>query len=244
MAAEIAEQPDALHGCSTTARRDRAIAAPTSTRDHRASRCSPRAARAITPRSTRKYLAEIQLGLAGRPGVAVDDDRLRRASRPAPTCCSSRSASPADRPTSSTRLAPARECGALTVAVTNNPSSPLADAAELGRRRARRRRARRRGDEDLHRRAARAAPAAGRRRGDGRRPGSCRSHPRDRCRRRRGRAVPLRRAADHHRARLLVPDRARSRAEADRDQLRVGAGVLRRRPAARPTGDDRRRRSR
>ena len=69
----------------------------------------------------------------------------------------------------------ARDCGALTVAVTNNAASDLARAADRARRRARRTGARGRRDQVLHRPAARAAPAArpGRRRHAAPRPPGC-----------------------------------------------------------------------
>ena len=56
----------------------------------------------------------------------------------------------------------AREQGALTLAVTNAPGSPLAETAELHDRRRRRARAGGRRDQDLHRRAARPAACSSR----------------------------------------------------------------------------------
>ena len=47
-------------------------------------------------------------------------------------------------------------------------------------------------------------------------------------------------AGGHHRARLRLPDRPRGGAEADGDLVPRRAGLLRRRPAARPAGDGRR----
>ncbi len=140
----------------------------------------------------------------------------------------------------------AREQGAHTLAVTNAPGSPLADAAEL--------------HLDIAAGAERAVAATktytaelltllllveGTRTGDGTLPsdelealaqlpelasdGAGRS---DRCRDRR--QVPVRRAAGHHRAGVRVPDRSRGRIEADGNLVRGRAGVLRRRPATRP----------
>ena len=73
----------------------------------------------------------------------------------------------------------ARDCGALTVAVTNNAASDLARAADRARRRAGRPGAGRRRHQVLHRAAARAAPAArpGRRRARRARPPGCPTSP-------------------------------------------------------------------
>ena len=139
----------------------------------------------------------------------------------------------------------ARDCGALTVAVTNNAASDLARAADRARRRARRPGAGGRRHQVLHRAAARAAPAArpGRRRPRrrGRRAARPRRRPAGTPRgdRRPRVPLPLRPADGDDRARLLVPDRPRGRAEAHGDRLPLGAGVLRGRPAPRAARDDR-----
>ena len=106
------------------------------------------------------YLTEIRLGIPVGAGLAQHADAVRR---PAGPVRSARDRGQPDR-----RLArPHRgadgrpRAGALTLAVTNNPDSPLCKVAEL---RHRRRRGSRTGggrDQDLHRRAAGAA-AAGR----------------------------------------------------------------------------------
>ena len=174
---------------------------------------------------------------------------------PAPTCptpWSSGSSQSGGSPDLAEVLRVARESGALTLAVTNDPDSPLAQAAELSHRRRRRARAGGRRHQDLHRRAARAADArrgrprrrrrAARRRARPRWP-RCPSWPRatlaDADRGRAGRALPVRRPAGHHRPGLRLPDRPGGRAEADGDLVPAGAGVLRRRPAARPARHDR-----
>ena len=139
----------------------------------------------------------------------------------------------------------AREQGALTVAVTNQAGSPLAEAAELhldvlaGPERAV---AATKsytaqllalyllcdhvvgGDGCGRGGPARAGPAGAR---AGFRGG------------RAGPALPFRQPPGQHGPRLLLPDRPGGRAQADGDLVPVGAGLLRRRPAARPAGHDR-----
>ena len=146
----------------------------------------------------------------------------------------------------------AREHGALTLAVTNDPDSPLAEAAEL--------------HLDVaagHERAVAATKTytaellallllvEGVRAG-GALPGDERSALADAAgARRRLLADPtpadiagryrFAGRAGHHRSGVRLPDRPRGGAQADGDVLPAGARLLRRRPAARPAGDDRRR---
>ena len=185
-----------------------------------------------------KYLVEVRLGLpAGlmSPSTFTTYD-ARPDLRDVLVVALSQSGGSPDL---SRSLQAARACGATTMALTNDASSPLADAAELhldllagpehavaatksyvaelvaswllvdawsG------------GDGDAARglseeRGARAGAQSG-----------------DRGARR---SLPVHRPRRAHRARVLVPDRARGGAQADGDVLRRSARLLRRRPAAR-----------
>ena len=152
----------------------------------------------------------------------------------------------------------ARRQGAPTLAITNQPDSPLAAAAEFVLPTPRRPGAQRRRDQDLHRPGARPGdaqrgPARGGRRGRygralggaGDRPGCGRRHARPRRRDRAARrALPLPRPADHQRARLLLRHRLRVGAQAEGDQLPARRTLLAGRLPARPGRDRRRRASR
>ena len=140
----------------------------------------------------------------------------------------------------------AREQGALTVAVTNKPGSPLAAGGRAAPGRAGRPGARGGRDQVLHRPAARAVPAAATTSSaaTGRRAEVLPELGRqvlehDAGGGRAGAALPFRQPPGQHGPRLLLPDRPGGRAQADGDLLPVGAGVLRRRPAARAAGHDR-----
>ncbi|EDY64093.2 glutamine-fructose-6-phosphate transaminase [Streptomyces pristinaespiralis ATCC 25486] len=132
----------------------------------------------------------------------------------------------------------AREAGAVTLAVTNNPDSPLAAVSEFS--------------IDIMAGPEKALPAtktytaslmalhlrggsarwggAGGRAGAG--PGRADPRPAGRGARA-GLALPLRRAHGHHVAGLRLPDGEGGGAQAHGDQLHPRAGVLRRGPAAR-----------
>jgi glucosamine--fructose-6-phosphate aminotransferase (isomerizing) len=129
MAAEIAEQPEALA---------RLLADPGEVANAAAavSKAAPRfvliAARGTSDHAGlyAKYLAEIRLGLPA--GLASPSSMTVYGSRPDLTdvlfLAVSQSGGSPDLVDS---LTAARDCGALTVAVTNAPDSPLAAAAEL-----------------------------------------------------------------------------------------------------------------
>jgi glucosamine--fructose-6-phosphate aminotransferase (isomerizing) len=130
MAAEIAEQPIALQRLL-----DDGAAAIAGARD-RIRQFDPRfalfAARGTSDHAAlyAKYLAEVRLGLPA--GLASPSTLTVYGARPdlrdVLFVAVSQSGSSPDLVDS---LGTARECGALTVAVTNNPSSPLAAAAEV-----------------------------------------------------------------------------------------------------------------
>ena len=139
----------------------------------------------------------------------------------------------------------ARQQGALTLAITNQPGSPLARAAEL--------------EIDVMAGTERAVAATKSytaqllalylivdrlRGGDGSSadglPGLAEQVIMERHQwRELAAALPVRVPPGHHGPRLLVRDRPRGRAQADGDLLRRCAGVLGRRSAARPAGHDR-----
>jgi glucosamine--fructose-6-phosphate aminotransferase (isomerizing) len=128
MAAEIAEQPDALarllrDGSSGASAARRAV-------ERYAPRFVVLAARGTSDHAALygKYLAEVSLGLPA--GLASASSMTVYGSRPQMDgvlfVAVSQSGGSPDL-VETTRVA--RECGAMTVAVTNNPASPLADEA-------------------------------------------------------------------------------------------------------------------
>ena len=203
-----------------------------------------RALRGVPHRDPARPARRAGLAVARSPLYGARPDLRRRAGR-------RRSARAAARPTWPRCSGSPASTGALTLAVTNNPDSPLAEAAELHVDVAAGHGAGGRGHQDVHRRAARAAAAGrghpGRRRRAARRRArragrAARAGRPDAGRRHRGQlaaAVPVRRPAGHHRPGVRLPDRPGGRAEADGDLVPAGAGVLRRRPAARPARDGR-----
>ena len=240
-------------GCSTSRparspRSPREIAGrpPAPRRLHRPRHLRPRRAlRGVPDRDPPRH--------PGRPRLAVGDHRLRRPPRPARLPWWSRCRQSGGSPDLVEVVRVAREQGALTLAVTNAPGSPLAEAAELHLDVAA-------GPEravaatktytaellallllvEAVRAAAhcrRGARALARAAGAGR--GGCSRRHRGRPRR----PVPVRRAAGHDRPRVRLPDRAGGGAEADGDLVPGRARLLRGRPAARPAGDGRRRRA-
>jgi glucosamine--fructose-6-phosphate aminotransferase (isomerizing) len=131
MAAEIAEQPAALQRLLTDGAPS--IAAARRVIETRAPRFVLFAARGTSDHAALygKYLTEIQLG---RPaGLASPSTLTVYGSRPDLSdvlfVAVSQSGGSPDLVDS---LAAARGCGALTVAITNNPASALAEAAEIG----------------------------------------------------------------------------------------------------------------
>jgi glucosamine--fructose-6-phosphate aminotransferase (isomerizing) len=130
MAAEIAEQPAILARLLAEGRAEIAAAAA------EIARCGPRfvvvAARGTSDHAAlyAKYLAEIRLGLPA--GLASPSSLTVYGSRPDLSevlfLAVSQSGGSPDLVDSVTA---ARACGALTVAVTNTPESPLAEAAEI-----------------------------------------------------------------------------------------------------------------
>ena len=128
---------------------------------HRARHLRPR-------RALRRLPHRDPARICRRAGLAVA--RSRSTAR-GPTCATAWSSGcrrAAARPTWARCMRVAREQGALTLAVTNNPESPLAAGGGADDRHRRRARAGGRGDQDLHGRAAGAAAcwsrASGRRR--------------------------------------------------------------------------------
>jgi glutamine---fructose-6-phosphate transaminase (isomerizing) len=130
MAAEIAEQPDALQRLLREGAAD--IAAVAEHVRQRAPRFVLFAARGTSDHAAlyAKYLVEIRLGLPA--GLASPSAWTVYGSRPdlgdVLFVAVSQSGGSPDLVDSTTI---ARECGAITVAVTNAPDSPLAQAAEL-----------------------------------------------------------------------------------------------------------------
>lgn len=130
MAAEIAEQPVALQRLLDDGAAE--IAATAEQIRARAPRFVLFAARGTSDHAAlyAKYLTEIHLGLPA--GLASPSTMTVYGARPKLSdvlfVAVSQSGGSPDLVDS---LTAARECGALTVAVTNNPSSPLAAAAEL-----------------------------------------------------------------------------------------------------------------
>jgi glutamine---fructose-6-phosphate transaminase (isomerizing) len=130
MAAEIAEQPAALQRLLDDGAAE--IAATAEQIRQRAPRFVLFAARGTSDHAAlyAKYLTEIQLRLPA--GLASPSTMTVYGSRPDLSdvlfVAVSQSGGSPDLVDSMTA---ARECGALTVAVTNNPASPLAEAAEL-----------------------------------------------------------------------------------------------------------------
>jgi glutamine---fructose-6-phosphate transaminase (isomerizing) len=130
MAAEIAEQPVALQRLLDDGAAEIAVVAEQIRR--RAPRFVLFAARGTSDHAAlyAKYLTEIQLGLP--TGLASPSTLTVYGSRPQLAdvlfVAVSQSGGSPDLVDS---LTAARECGALTVAVTNDPLSPLSEAAEL-----------------------------------------------------------------------------------------------------------------